>query len=80
MQENTHRNAQFENITRIKSEFAMTGNPMISMDTKKKEYLGNFYRDGRVYTLEEALVAFDHDFYSFAEGIIMYFLKIFQGF
>jgi DDE family transposase len=71
MKENTHRNAQFENITRIKSEFAMTGNPIISMDTKKKEYLGNFYRDGRVYTLEEALVAFDHDFYSFAEGIII---------
>jgi len=40
-----NRNEQFENIARIKAEFEMAGNPIISMDTKKKEDLGNFYRD-----------------------------------
>ena len=70
MKENEHRNAQFENIARLKAEFEAKSNPIISIDTKKKEYLGNFYRAGRVYTLE-TLTAFDHDFNSFAEGIII---------
>lgn len=64
------RNAQFDNILRLKSEYEKAGNPVISMDTKKKENLGNFYRDGRLYTLEE-LKVFDHDFPSFAEGVII---------
>jgi len=65
-----HRNEQFENIQRLKDEYEAAGNPIVSMDTKKKEYLGNFYRDGHLYTLEE-LRAYDHDFTSFAEGIII---------
>lgn len=65
-----HRNEQFENIQRLKNEYEATGNPIISMDTKKKELLGNFYRDGHLYTLEE-LRAYDHDFKSFAEGVII---------
>ncbi len=43
---------------------------MISMDTKKKEYLGNFYREGRLYTLEH-LRTYDHDFTSLAEGVVI---------
>jgi hypothetical protein len=65
-----HRNEQFENIQRLKDEYEAAGNPIVSMDTKKKEYLGNFYRDGHLYTLEE-LRAYDHDFTSFAHGIII---------
>lgn len=65
-----HRNEQFENIIRLKAEYAAAGNPIISMDTKKKEYLGNFYRDGHLYT-QQALHTYDHDFNSFAEGIII---------
>ena len=64
------RNAQFDNILKLRSEYQKAGNPVISMDTKKKEYLGNFYREGRLYTLEE-LQMFDHDFPSFAEGVII---------
>jgi len=30
------RNAQFENITKIQQHYFMAGNPVISMDTKKK--------------------------------------------
>ena len=64
------RNEQFDNILNLKSEYMKAGNPVISMDTKKKEHLGNFYREGRLYTLEE-LKVFDHDFPSFAEGVII---------
>ncbi len=70
MKEVQHRNAQFENIARLKAEYQAAGNPVISMDTKKKEYLGNFYRDGHAYT-QQPLLAFDHDFNSFAEGVII---------
>ena len=46
------RNAQFENIARLKKEYLQAGVPVISMDTKKKELLGNFYRDGKIDTQE----------------------------
>ncbi len=64
------RNEQFENIFRLKAEFEAAGNPILSMDTKKKEHLGNFYRKGHLYTLEE-LRTYDHDFASLAEGVII---------
>ena len=41
-----HRNQQFENIARLKQEYLGSDNPIVSMDTKKKELLGNFYRAG----------------------------------
>ncbi len=65
-----HRNEQFVKIGELKAEFQAAGNPIISFDVKKKEYLGNFYRDGRLYTLQE-LHTLDHDFSSNAEGIII---------
>jgi hypothetical protein len=65
-----HRNEQFENIIRLKAEYEAANNPVISMDTKKKEYLGNLYRDGHLYTLEE-LRTLDHDFASYAKGVII---------
>jgi hypothetical protein len=65
-----NRNEQFENIARLKAEFAAAGNPIISLDTKKKEYLGNFYRPGKLYT-REVLPTYDHDFYSYAEGVVI---------
>jgi hypothetical protein len=65
-----HRNDQFENITKLIAAYEQAGNPIMSMDTKKKEYLGNFYRDGHLYT-REPVVTYDHDFTSLAEGIII---------
>jgi transposase len=65
-----HRDEQFRNIQRQVAEFKLQGNPIISFDTKKKEALGNFYRAGRLYTREE-LHAFDHDFNTFADGVII---------
>jgi Rhodopirellula transposase DDE domain len=64
------RDAQFVNITRIKGEYWDSGNPIVSIDTKKRELLGTFYRDGRVYT-RQALLAYDHDFPSYAAGVVI---------
>jgi hypothetical protein len=65
-----HRNDQFENIIRHKTAYEAANQPVVSMDTKKKENLGNLYRDGQLYTLEE-LHTLDHDFASYAEGIVI---------
>lgn len=65
-----HRNEQFENILRLKEAYEAANNPVISMDGKKKESLGNLYRDGQLYTLAE-LPTLDHDFVSYAEGIVI---------
>jgi len=65
-----HRNEQFENIARLIAEYEAAGKPIMSMDTKKKEYLGNFYRAGHLYTLEQ-LLTYDHDFTSLAQGVII---------
>jgi transposase len=65
-----HRDEQFGKIAQLRAEFQAAGNPIISFDTKKKEYLGNFYRDGHLYTLR-TLQTYDHDFNSQAEGVLI---------
>ena len=42
------RNRQFENIARLKREYLVSDDPIVSMDTKKKELIGDFYRAGEV--------------------------------
>jgi hypothetical protein len=64
------RDAQFENISNLKAEYQAAGNPIISFDSKKKEPLGNYYRPGHLYTIQE-LHTYDHDFNSFADGVVM---------
>jgi Rhodopirellula transposase DDE domain len=64
------RNRQFENIARLKREYLGSDNPVLSMDTKKKELIGNFYRAGRLLT-QGVLETLDHDFPSFASGVII---------
>jgi len=41
------RNAQFEYINRMTQEYQQNGQPVISVDTKKKELVGNFKNGGR---------------------------------
>ena len=65
-----HRNDQFEKITQLIADYKANSNPIISMDTKKKELLGNFYRNGKLYTRVE-LQTYDHDFISYAAGVII---------
>lgn len=64
------KDAQFQNIARLKEEYQASGNPVISFDTKKKEALGNYYRPGYLYTLQE-LHTYDHDFNSFSDGVVI---------
>ncbi|MBC8448593.1 MAG: ISAzo13 family transposase [Chloroflexi bacterium] len=70
MKQVPHRNEQFETIARLIAAYEAAGNPIVSLDAKKKEHLGNFYRAGHLYTLEE-LQTYDHDFTSQAEGVII---------
>ncbi len=78
-----NRNDQFENIVILRTEYKKNADPIISIDTKKKEYLGNFYREGKLYT-QKVIETYDHDFNNFAEGIIIphgiYDLKLNKGF
>lgn len=45
------RNAQFLNIADIREKASAIGLPIISIDAKKKEFIGNFKRDGKVLAL-----------------------------
>jgi hypothetical protein len=64
------RNAQFEKIARLKKQYLKAGLPVISIDTKKKELLGNFYRDGKIDT-QETIETNDHDFGSAGSGVVI---------
>lgn len=65
-----NRNEQFEKISSLKAHFLHEGLPVLSIDTKKKELLGNFYRKGTYYDLTHRKVN-DHDFRSQADGIVI---------
>lgn len=57
------RNAQFEYINAHTQEFLSCGDPVISVDTKKKENIGNFKNSGSEYCKKgEARKVLDHDF------------------
>jgi hypothetical protein len=64
------RNAQFENIARLKKKYLKAGLPVISIDTKKKELIGDFYRDG-VIDSQETIAVNDHDFGSMGTGTVI---------
>ena len=64
------RNAQFEKITRLKKKYLNAGLPVISIDTKKKELLGDFYRDGQI-DAQETIEVNDHDFGSAGSGVVI---------
>ena len=70
MGKHADRDAQFQRIAELKQEYLASPDPVLSLDTKKKELLGNFYRDGRLYT-RETVATFDHDFPGFADGVVI---------
>lgn len=70
MGQHRDRDAQFQNIARIKQEYRDAGQPVISIDTKKKELLGDFYRAGVIDTQEPIRVN-DHDFSSHGKGTLI---------
>lgn len=67
-----NRDEQFCNIRDLMEEYNEAGNPVISVDTKKKEQLGSLYRDGQLYVhVGQELVRWDHDFSWLSEGVII---------
>jgi len=70
MGQHKDRNAQFENIAALKGQYLDSLNPLLSIDTKKRELMGLFYRDGRLY-VQNTQQVWDHDFPSFGTGIVI---------
>lgn len=70
--EGTHhpdRDGQFTHINNLTSEFLATGEPVISVDAKKKEMIGLFHQAGREWTPPgDPVKVMDHDFPNDAEG------------
>lgn len=64
-----HRHRQFEIVANYRAEFMNSPDPVVSVDTKHKEFLGLLFRIGRLYT-RFAKKALDHDFPSSASGVI----------
>lgn len=57
------RNAQFEHINKTSAEYLASGDPVISVDTKKKENIGNFKNNGQEYRKsKDPRKVLDHDF------------------
>jgi hypothetical protein len=61
------RDKQFRFIRRVRKVFMAAGRPVISVDTKKKELIGNFKNAGRTWGQAPTEVK-DHDFRSEAVG------------
>lgn len=61
------RDRQFRYIARLRKLYLTKGLPVISVDTKKKEWVGNFKNPGRSWRRHSRKV-FDHDFPSWAIG------------
>ena len=70
MREVKDRNEQFENIAATRKSLEEIGIPIISIDTKKKELLGNFKRPGKALSNGE-LKSYDHDFGTFSNGMLV---------
>jgi len=64
------RNDQFEHIEGLKKAFIENGFACLSMDTKNKELIGNFYRSG-TYLGQENQKVYDHDFPSYSSGKVI---------
>lgn len=64
---NPDRNRQFRYLSRLRKLFVTRGWPVISVDTKKKEWIGDFKPPG-VCWRKETRAVLDHDFPTWARG------------
>lgn len=63
------RNAQFQHINSLATQFLAAGDPVISVDTKKKEQVGRFAQAGQEWQPSgEPVTVSTYDFPSLAEG------------
>ena len=72
IQDHPMRDTQFRYLNELKRYFLSRGKPVISVDAKKKEYIGNFKNDGRVWR-DKAIEVLDHDFPDLAVGKLVPF-------
>lgn len=64
-----HRNEQFRIICSLILMMSLQS-PVVSIDCKKKERLGNLYRNGKCYCTQSMKV-YDHDYEHLAEGKVI---------
>src|SRR6266699_2867882 len=63
------RDAQFQHINRIGKAFEAKGKPVISVDCKKKELIGNFKNNGKEWQAKgQETVVNVYDYLSIADG------------
>lgn len=62
-----NRNRQFHHIAKLRRRSLKRGLPVIAVDTKKKEMVGNFKNRGRSWR-KKPIDVLDHDFPSWAKG------------
>ena len=63
-----NRNEQFEKIAKLRQEYMQSDYPIVSIDAKKRELIGDLFRAGEVYSKEE-VTSYDHDFPHLASGV-----------
>lgn len=62
------RDRQFRYLARQRQRYRKKGWPVISVDAKKREFVGHFKNPGRSWRRESAQVL-DHDYRRYAEGV-----------
>jgi hypothetical protein len=65
------RDEQFRHIAKLRTLYERKGWPILSIDTKKKEILGNFFHCGQAWTNARVRVE-DHDFASGEQRLVPY--------
>jgi hypothetical protein len=63
-----YRDQQFQHFCSLRTRFQRQGLPIISVDSKKREMIGNFKNSGSKWDRSPVLVN-DHDFLSDASGV-----------
>jgi hypothetical protein len=66
-----HRDEQFQYIAELRADYERHDWPVLSIDTKKKEILGNFFHPGRAITDGHVRVQ-DHDFVTAEQRLVPY--------
>lgn len=64
------RDEQFRHIAELREQYLAAGLPVLSMDTKKREMLGDYVRPGRVLS-DTRLRGWDHDFPTHSPGVVI---------
>ncbi|HLQ44414.1 MAG TPA: ISAzo13 family transposase, partial [Planctomycetaceae bacterium] len=65
------RDEQFQFIAKLRAQYERRDWPVLSIDTKKKEILGNFFHPGRALTDGRVIVQ-DHDFVTSQQRLVPY--------